>query len=70
MNSSTVLKNMNTDINADPNINYNILLSEILRCKTRYLGEKIVKFSRKKHKKSTWITNGIINSINYRDDLY
>ena len=29
-----------------------------------------VKFYKKKHKKSPWITKGIIKSLNYRDKLY
>lgn len=70
LSSSPKLRNLNTNINVDPNINYNILLSEILRCKTKYLEEKTVRFNRRKHKKSSWITIGIITSINYRDTLY
>ncbi len=31
---------------------------------------KTVKFNKRKHKKSKWITFGIIKSIYYRDDLY
>jgi len=29
-----------------------------------------VKFDRRKHKKSEWITAGLIKLINYRDKLY
>ena len=31
---------------------------------------KTVKFRKRKHTKSTWITTGIMNSIKYRDNLY
>ncbi len=31
---------------------------------------KNVKFNKRKHKRSKWITYGIIKSINYRDELY
>ena len=31
---------------------------------------KLVKFNKKKHKKSKWITQGILNSITYRDKMY
>ncbi len=31
---------------------------------------KTIKFNKRKHKKSKWITFGIIKSISYRDDLY
>ena len=32
--------------------------------------DKIVKFKKHKHKKTTWNTTGIIKSIKYRDNLY
>ena len=31
---------------------------------------KLVKFNRYKHKKSAWITQGILTSIRYRDKMY
>ena len=31
---------------------------------------KLVKFNKYKHKKSTWITQGLLTSIRYRDKLY
>ena len=31
---------------------------------------KLVKFNKYKHKKSMWITQGILRSIQYRDKLY
>ncbi len=31
---------------------------------------KLVKFDKYKHKKTNWITSGIIKSIQYRDNLY
>ena len=32
--------------------------------------DKIVKYRKHKHKKSTWITIGILKSIKYRDNLF
>ncbi len=32
--------------------------------------EKVVKFNKYKHKKSKWISQGIINSIHFRNNLY
>ncbi len=31
---------------------------------------KTIKFNKRKHKKSKWITFGIIKSISYGDDMY
>lgn len=36
----------------------------------KYIPITEVKFDRRKHKKSKWITTGLIKSINYRDKLY
>ena len=36
----------------------------------QHLAPKIVKFNKRRHKKSQWITQGIVKSISYRDKLY
>ena len=36
----------------------------------KHMPSRIVKFNKHKHTKSTWITNGILRSISYRDKLY
>ncbi len=54
----------------DPNINYNILHDVIENAKNKHMPHKIVKFNRYKHKKSKWITKGILKSIEFRDNLY
>ncbi len=38
--------------------------------KNKHLPTTIVKFNKRKHKKSKWIRFGIIKSINYRDKIY
>ncbi len=38
--------------------------------KTKHMPQKIVKFNKYKHKKSKWITYGIIKSIQTRDNMY
>ena len=57
-------------MNADTNINYNIILDEIDRAKNKFMPSKMVKFKKYKHKKSSWITKGLLKSIRYRDKLY
>ena len=53
---------------ANPNVNYNTLISKINHSKITHMPNKIAKF--KKNMKSTWITSGIIKSIKYRDRFY
>ncbi len=61
---------LNSRLDQDPNVNYNILSDLIQEAKNKHMPTKTVKYNKYKHKKSPWITFGIINSINYRDDLY
>ncbi len=54
----------------DPNINYNTLHKVLQNVKNKHMLSKVVKYNKYKHKKSNWITHGIIKSIYYRDNLY
>ena len=57
-------------IDADPNINYDILELTITDAANKHLPTKTIKVNKHKHKKSKWITFGIIKSIKFRDKLY
>ena len=60
---------LNKSLNADTNINYQIIHDEIARAKNKCMSSKIVQFNKYKHKKSSWITQGLLKSIRYRDQL-
>ena len=66
--------NINTKLDsnpsADPNANYNLLNNTLINAKKKHLPLKLVKFNKHKHKKSKWITKGIIKSIAFRDKMY
>ena len=70
MHSSDVYSKLDTKPNTDPNHNYNIIINEINQAKNKYMTSKLVKFNKYKHKMSTWITQGLLISIRYRDKLY
>ena len=55
---------------ANPSNNYEILIQLISDLKQKILPRKKIKFNKKKHKKSPWMTRGILNSINAKDKLY
>ena len=55
---------------ADINLNYEMINDDILRAKNKHMPCKLVKFNKCKHKKSAWITLGLLKSIRYRDKLY
>ena len=61
---------LNKSLNADTNINYEIIHDEIARAKNKCMPCKIVRFNKYKHKKSLWITRCLLKSIRYRDQLY
>ena len=56
--------------NNDPNENYNILETTIQSAIVEAIPSKKIRFNKYKHRKSPWITNGILRSIKYRDNLY
>ena len=58
---------MDLSLRANPNDNYNILHDIVTSSIQNSIPEKMVKFDRYKHKKSSWITNGILTSIRTRD---
>ncbi len=68
--NSIPLINLNENPKNDPNINNNILHNVIQNAKSIHMPQKIVKFNKYKHKKSKWITQGIIKSITFRDNLH
>ena len=50
--------------------NYNTLSHIFTSVQNKYIPIKLMKFNKYKHKKSKWITEGILRSIRYRDKLY
>ena len=60
---------LTSNLRANPNENYNVLTT-ISKEMEKSMPTKLVKFNKKKHKKSKWITQGILNSITYRDKMY
>ena len=61
---------INNDINNDPSINYSILENKLNELLGKHFPIKTVRFNKYKHKCSSWITEGILKSIKFRDQLY
>jgi len=68
--TSNNLSSMNINLTQDPNINYKILHDAVQAAKTIHLPDRLVKYDKHKHKKSKWITQSLIKSITFRDNLY
>ena len=67
---SDIYSKLDTNSNTDPHHNYIIIINEINQAKNKYMTTKLVTFNKYKNKKSTWITQGLLISIRYRDKLY
>ena len=57
-------------VDSNPHDNYDRFITLINDAKEKQLPKKTVKFNKKKHKKSKWMTYGILKSINTKDILY
>ena len=69
--SKNIMDLLNRNIHAtDPNENYEVLEQTLKEVHNESFPERIVRFNVKKHKKTPWITTGILNSINRRNKLY
>ena len=58
------------DGHTNPNDNYEIFITHFQLAKDKHLPMKSVRYQKRKHKKSKWMTTGILNSINTKDRLY
>ena len=67
---SRIIEQLDVNITANPNSNYNILDDILHELHEKHFRTKYVHFNKYKHKKSTWITMGIMNSIKHIDKLY
>ena len=70
IDKSNLIQIINPSLTTDPNISYNALAHVIANAKNIHIPFKLVKYNKYKHKKSKWITPGILKSIKYRDKLY
>ena len=70
LDSVDIFSMLNNKINSDPNANYEILEKVITSLLDKHMPLRNVKFHKYKHKKTQWITKGIIKSIKFRDQLY
>lgn len=65
-----ILNKLDTSDSADANKNYKILTDILTESYNRHCPLRNVKFDKRKHKNSEWITDAIMNSIKQRNKLY
>ena len=64
LQNSNLFEQISTNTSADPNTNFENFMNVLSQAKQKCMPKKLVKFDKKKHKKSPWMTNGILKSIN------
>ena len=63
MQTLNVYDELNKSIDSNPEHNYKVLLKSIKDSKDKCLPKKVVKYNKKKHKKSKWMTSALLKSI-------
>ena len=70
INSSLLYEKLDKNPTANPAENYQIMEKICKQALNNHFPSKTVKYNKHKHKKSSWITQGIVISIAHRDKLY
>ena len=70
LTSLNICDKLDKQLTSDPNNNYEILSGLLKYAREKHLPKKTVKYQKKRLKKSKWISNGILKSINTKDRLY
>ena len=65
-----LFEQISSNTSADPNTNFENFMNVLSQAKQKCMPKKLVKFDKKKHKQSPWMTNGILNSINSKNKMY
>ena len=70
LKSVKISDELNQNINDSPEDNYNKFASLLNHAREKNIPIKLVKYNKKRHNKSCWMTNGILESINTKAKLY
>ena len=70
LREQNIYERMYQPLDTNPNDNYEIFITQFQLTKNKHLLIKSVRYQKRKHKKSKWMTTGILNSINTKDGLY
>ena len=67
-----IYDDLNKSVDSSPYLNYryDTFINIVQFAKNKHIPRKQVKYQKRKHKKSKWMTTGILNSINTKDRMY
>ena len=68
--SLNIYDHLDKRLNLDPNDNYELFAGLIKYAREKHLPKIKVKYNKKKHSFSKWMTNEILQSINQKNRLY
>ena len=67
---SNICEQLQDHVDSNPQDNYELFHRLLQNAKDKHLPKKRVRYDKKKHKSSKWMTNGILKSINTKDRMY
>ena len=70
MDALNIYDELNQSIDCNPEENYEVFLKLIKDVKDKCLPKKVVKYNKKKLKKSKWMTSALLKSINTKNQLH
>ena len=70
MDDLNIYDKLNQSIDSNPEENSEVFLKLIKDVKDKCLHKKVVKYNKKKHQKSKWMTSALLKSINTKNQLY
>ena len=68
--TSDLLSQLDLNVIANPNVNYNILSSVLEQAKIRHIPKRIQRFNRRKHCSEPWMNKELLTLINKKNDKY
>ena len=70
LKSSNICEQLQDHVDSNPQDNYELFHRLLQNAKDKHLPKKRVRYDKKQHKSSKWMTNGILKSINTKDRMY
>ena len=67
---SKICEHINSNADADPNANLDILTNIINAAKNNNIPQKVKKFNKRRDKKEPWMTNELLLMVNRKNELY
>ena len=61
---------LDTNINRNPNYNYEIIATLLQNAKNRHIPKRVTKFNKSRHKKQKWMTDELLAKIVIKNEMY